>query len=339
MNLQANKRTCIFLHTISTMITIFSMAYEKKSFLKNVQNEIEIRKLMIDQELYTELLSRIADGNYLVTQKGSKLFRYLKDTNILPGIYLVGSRGRQEHVSLEKVPYLDPRAKYFFIDIKDIPLYRMFLKNNLRSFIHTKGFDLDHTENEILQMSRISQECLRILDRIGSTKIVMEDMIVKLNKGNPDELCIEHSQGLFITKSLFNNRNEFLEDLKTHFVGFMDLIPFGMKTSSFCSAYAKSVINYLKRENVLLLSPSIKRYPELIHYLFPYRIISGTSNLSSNQLVVGGVSFNGIHQNDYLKELFDLEKIKKITENGVKFIFTAHVSIDSRKRKYGISFI
>lgn len=339
MSLQASKRICIFLHTISTIITAFSMAYEGKSFLKNAQNEIEIRKLMIDQGLYTELLSRIADGHYLVTQRGSKLFRYLKGTSIFSGIYLIGSRGIQKHISLEKVPHLDPRARYFFVDVKDIPLYRMFLKNNLHSFVHTKSFGLDHTESEIVQMSRISQECLRILDRVGSTEIAMEDMIVKLHKGNPDELFIEHSQGLSITKSVFKNRNEFLEDLKVHFVDFMDSVPFGMKSSSFCSAYVKSVINYLKRENVLLLSPPIKRHPELIHYLFPYRIISGTSNLSNSQLIVGGVSFNGIQQSDHLKGLFDLERIGKITESGARFIFTAYVSIDSRKKKYNVSFI
>ncbi|KAG5859476.1 hypothetical protein KMI_06g09980 [Encephalitozoon hellem] len=339
MSLQVSKKVSTFLYTMCAIITVLSVIYERRSFLSNAQSVIEAKKSMIDRELYMRLLSRVADGNYLVTRKDSKLFRYLGETDTFSGIYLVGSWGNYRRVSLEKVPYLNPRAKYFFVDIKDFLIHRMFLKHNLKSFMYTKSFNLENTKNEVALMSEISQECLKILDKVGSTEIAMEDMIVRLRKGSPDELFVEHAQGLSIIKSVFKNENEFLEGLKAHFMDFMDSVFFGMEASSFCDSYVKSVINYLEREDVLLLSPSIKMHPELIHYLFPYKMVSERPNLLHNQLVAGGISLNGVQHNNYLKKLFNLKKIEKITEGGCRFIFTAHISMDIQKKKYSITFV
>ncbi|ADM11031.1 uncharacterized protein Eint_020300 [Encephalitozoon intestinalis ATCC 50506] len=340
MVLLAKKKTYICLHVLNTIIlTAISAIHEKRSSLRNLQDKIEVRKSIIDQKVYTKLFTKIAEGNYIVVQRDSKLLKYLGNTNPLSDLYLIGKYGIPKHISLEDIPYLETEARYFFIEIKDIPIHRIFVKQNLHSFMYIKGFNLGPDKDEIDQMVKISQECLRAFDRIGNIEMAAKDMIVKIRKVNPFELFINHSEGFTIMKSIFNHRNEFLEDLKVHFVKFMSSIFFGMKTSSFCDAYVKSIISYLERENILAIAPSIKEYPELIHRLFPYKIISTSPNILHEELIVGGISLDGILQDKYLRELFNLGKIKEITRGGSRFIFTGHISIDNQKGKYNVSFV
>ncbi|CAD25068.1 hypothetical protein [Encephalitozoon cuniculi GB-M1] len=340
MMFQGSRSLLLCLYAINTILMVLSVAVEKKSFLRSVRSTIEDRKSLIDQEVYIKLLVGIAEGNCIVAQQGSRLFRYLPVGVDSPsGLHLIGRQGAYRHISFSEIPRLDPNVRYFFIDANDILVLRMFLERGLHSFIYTGSFGFGFSRDGINQMLMISQECLGILDRVGYMETDVEDMEIKLRKGRPDELLINHPQGLFVMKSMFKYRNEFLEDLKTHFTDFMNSILPGMRVSSFCSTYVKSVIGYLERRGILVSTPPIKEYPELIHYLFPYRVVPDVPNLSDEELVVGGISLDGVLQNDYLKDLFNPEQVERIVKNGSRFIFTSHISADGRKRKYGVSFV
>lgn len=327
-------------YAINIVFVVLSVLVETRCVLGTLRDVIESRKSLIDREVHRRLFATISRGNWVVIPTRTKTYKHLPDgVDPAADIHLVGHGREYMYLSLKDISYLDTAARYFFIDPEAISVYRLFLSHGLHSFMYTGRLNPNPAPYEIHQMSRIAEACLMAFDRLCGMEIVIEDLKVKLCEGSPGELHIAHPQAPSIVKSVFKSKDNLLENLKAHFTEFMGSVPLGVATSSFCSMYTKSAVEHLVEIGILRSAPSIKKYPEAIHCLFPFRIVDEASPILTEDLIVAGVALDRALQDCYLRGLFNVQKIEEITKNGNRFIFTSHVSINSQEGRYSVRFI
>lgn len=333
-----------WIYTADIMLMVLLSILERRLiFIRDFKLGIESSIVTINEEICKKIRTGVKDGYCIGFGGRDKMFdSFPRDTDPDANLYLIGytSRFRAIPIHFEDIPKLDKKFYYFLMDT-DISVYRKFLESGLSCWIHTGKIGTYLTKTDILEMSKILRQCQAFLETLGNTEIRTKDLVIRIHKGTPSEVYINHRQIGEVTKTVFREKNDLLESLKLQFAEFMETIPLQMPASVFCDMYVNSVINFLHEMNLLRLVPSIGEYPELIHYLFPFIIRPKEYKTREEELITGGVALDRMLESEYLKPLFNTEEVLKKTKSGGRFIFAAHASFGNTQGRgqYEVDFL
>lgn len=331
------------LTTNIALMILVSVVEWNSTCTKEIMHQIKPNISAINRELCNKLKIRLSREYCIVFERNDEMFRSLTENVVSDAdLYLLGygSSGTVTPVYLSGIPSLSGELKYLVTRKSSMTVYRRFLEHGLHCWICTSKLLPDIGNLEILEMSRMLETCLKFLDRVDSIEVIAEDLEIRIHRGKPSEIYIRHNHVSVVMKTIFEARNDFLEDMKAHFAEFMNRVPFRMPASEFCSEYVRDVMKLLHEIGILRCIPSIEKYPELLHYLFPFRIVD-LYELGKEDLVVGGVVLDEVVNNEYLEPLFNTKEITDKIRHGGRFIFTGHVSFveDGDQRGYVVDFM